>query len=66
MISKKTGCPHCRSMARRVACVRCHREMCEECISILTTTGKVCGLCYDHLTEENEDNRTAKSKPAND
>lgn len=41
-------CPHCRSTAARSACVKCMREMCEDCISF-HSVGKVCGLCRDRM-----------------
>ena len=42
----KQRCPHCRSMAAHVACVKCNRDMCEDCISF-GEVGKVCGICKD-------------------
>jgi hypothetical protein len=47
-------CPHCRSKAAPVACVRCNRPMCEDCISF-HAIGKVCGLCVDQLAEEEQE-----------
>lgn len=42
-------CPHCGSSAKHVACEKCTREMCEDCISVHGDVGKVCGLCYDRI-----------------
>lgn len=46
MIKPPKRCPHCRSTAQHVACAKCSRDMCEDCIS-LGELGPTCGLCKD-------------------
>jgi len=45
-------CPHCHSLGKKMACKKCMRDMCEECISDHPDYGPVCGLCYDDLTDD--------------
>jgi hypothetical protein len=57
-------CPHCLSLEPYVACQKCNRDMCEECISIWPSYGKVCGLCYDRMEGRGRFDRLASPSPA--
>jgi hypothetical protein len=46
-------CPHCHAASTPVSCVRCQRQMCEDCISY-HSAGKVCGLCFDQMAKPDE------------
>lgn len=42
----KDHCPHCFSTAPHRACVKCNRDMCDDCIHV-GDMGLLCGLCLD-------------------
>jgi hypothetical protein len=58
----KRSCPHCRTWAARADCVKCAREMCEDCIG-QGELGPTCGLCRDREDGEARWRRSGSPLP---
>ncbi len=58
LLKESPRCEHCDRRITgdnpHVACAVCNRDMCCDCIS-LHEVGGVCGLCFDRLTNPEED-----------